>query len=67
MNQLYKGGDKSKGQGFKGPYFGKCQKCGVYGHSAEFCPNEGKGFQGQFYVCGLIGHIGRFCPKGKGK
>jgi NDP-sugar pyrophosphorylase family protein len=44
-------GYKGKGGGKDGPgkgtvFSGKCQECGIIGHSAKFCPKLGKGFQG---------------------
>merc|ERR1712094_167261 len=70
-------GSASSGKG--GPkgsiFWGKCNECGIVGHSAENCPKLGKGFKGNCNFCNMPSHMQGNCPvkfaqlkpKGKGK
>ena len=74
------GGKGSKKGMAKGAFSGNCDKCGLPGHSAKFCPSppkpKGKGKGLICWGCGQEGHPQRLCPnaqanggnpKGKGK
>ena len=43
-------------------FTGKCDECGLIGHSVRNCPSRGKGFGGNCRACGIQGPSARYCP-----
>ena len=42
-DNIAKGSFKGEGKGYGKGFQGQCYACGLYGHSAKFCPTQGKG------------------------